>query len=298
MNNAIHFVLDLETISTAPNAAIAAIGCVRVQQGEIIDEFYERVDLESSRAMGGEIDTPTLQWWLKQSREARQEVSGELASLPITTALGKLTEFMHRGGLSDDQPLVWGNGSSFDNVILGTAYQRAGIPMPWKFWNDRDLRTLLALHPHVKQAITFEGTKHHALHDARHEAKQLICALRGNGQAELGPAGTAEFIESPVMRDELGHWTHPAWPSWNDESGIPKSWFTDNGLELYIVEFESDASPEMQAAYFEQGNPSCSAWQPSQPTGNGWFVFSIHDTEDGPVCVWVRKQQDLEGAVA
>jgi len=190
MNNAIHFVLDLETMSTAPNAAIAAIGCVRVQQGEIIDEFYERVDLESSRAMGGEIDTPTLQWWLKQSREARQEVSGELASLPITTALGKLTEFMHRGGLSDDQPLVWGNGSSFDNVILGTAYQRAGIPMPWKFWNDRDLRTLLALHPHVKQAITFEGTKHHALHDARHEARQLIAAL----EAHAAAAATREQV--------------------------------------------------------------------------------------------------------
>ncbi len=224
MNNAIHFVLDLETMSTAPNAAIAAIGCVRVQQGEIIDEFYERVDLESSRAMGGEIDTPTLQWWLKQSREARQEVSGELASLPITTALSKLTEFMHRGGLSDDQPLVWGNGSSFDNVILGTAYQRAGIPMPWKFWNDRDLRTLLALHPHVKQAITFEGTKHHALHDARHEARQLIAAIEAHAAVTAerdrlrDDAERLEFIEKHwFYEEESGRWAFMYGEDWNKQ---------------------------------------------------------------------------------
>jgi hypothetical protein len=177
MINGIHFVLDLETMSTAPNAAIAAIGCVRVELGTIVDEFYERVDLQSSRATGGEIDTSTLQWWLKQSREARQEVSGELPGIDIEAALLSLLDFMRRGGITADQPLVWGNGSSFDNVILGSAYQRARIPLPWKFWNDRDLRTLLALHPQAKKAIPFEGIQHHALHDARHEAKQLIAAL-------------------------------------------------------------------------------------------------------------------------
>ena len=194
MINAIHFVLDLETMSTAPNAAIAAIGCVRVQQGEMVDEFYERVDLESSRAMGGQIDTPTLQWWLTQPQEARQEVSGELPGVHITTALGNLSEFMRRGGITDDQPLVWGNGSSFDNVILGSAFQRTGLTLPWKFWNDRDLRTLLALHPHVKKAIPFEGTKHHALNDARHEAKQLIAALAAQ-EAQAAAFGTWERID-------------------------------------------------------------------------------------------------------
>jgi len=24
------------------------------------------------------------------------------------------------------------------------------------------------------------------------------------------------------------------------------------------------------------------------PPGEGWFTGSIHDTEDGPVCVWLR----------
>ena len=47
----------------------------------------------------------------------------------------------------------------------------------WHFWNDRDLRTLLALYPEAK-LLPFEGTKHHALDDAMHEAKQLLAALQ------------------------------------------------------------------------------------------------------------------------
>ncbi|ENT2404518.1 hypothetical protein ACFEXN_005380, partial [Escherichia coli] len=25
---------------------------------------------------------------------------------------------------------------------------------------------------------------------------------------------------------------------------------------------------------------------------NGWFIGSIHDTEDGPVCVWLRNKAE------
>ncbi|WRH15744.1 hypothetical protein GC087_24405 (plasmid) [Pantoea sp. JZ2] len=27
---------------------------------------------------------------------------------------------------------------------------------------------------------------------------------------------------------------------------------------------------------------------PVKPPGEGWFTGSIHDTDDGPVCVWLR----------
>ncbi|HFO4393433.1 TPA: hypothetical protein ACHJWK_005297, partial [Escherichia coli] len=26
--------------------------------------------------------------------------------------------------------------------------------------------------------------------------------------------------------------------------------------------------------------------------GDGWFIGSIHDTEDGPVCVWLRNKAE------
>nr|WP_298118252.1 hypothetical protein [uncultured Pseudomonas sp.] len=92
-----------------------------------------------------------------------------------------------------------------------------------------------------------------------------------------------------VKRDEYGHWTHPAWPESDDEM-IPRSWFTFHGLEIGIVEFENDAPEELTEAYFESGEPDCTKWEPSKPVGDGWFVFSIHDTDDGPICVWVRHR--------
>ena len=93
----------------------------------------------------------------------------------------------------------------------------------------------------------------------------------------------------PVERDELGFWTHPAWPASDDEY-IPKQWFVDNGLELFVVEFEADAPQELQDDWFDDGLADCLKWEPSMPPGEGWFIFSIHDTEYGPICAWVRHK--------
>ncbi|TLX65101.1 3'-5' exoribonuclease [Stutzerimonas nosocomialis] len=202
MIDATHFVLDLETLSTAPNAAIVAIGCVRVEHGKVVDEFYERVDLESARAQGGQVDTATLQWWLTQPDEARREISGELPGVHITAALAGLRAFMLHGGLTEARPLVWGNGSSFDNVIVRSAFERAGIPEPWRFWNDRDLRTLLALRGLTKRSVLFEGTEHHALHDARHEARLLIQALWPQ-QVEPAPAQIEQQPEQSMWLEMI-----------------------------------------------------------------------------------------------
>lgn len=43
-----------------------------------------------------------------------------------------------------------------------------------------------------------------------------------------------------IERDEHGFWTHPAWPS-TEEELIPYAWFYDRGLDVKQVEFEYDA---------------------------------------------------------
>lgn len=179
MIDAIHYVIDLETMGKGPRAAIVAIGAVRVEHGQPAGEFYCRVDLASSLGWGLEPDSSTIQWWLKQSTEARTEVDGSIPGVILPAALDALGQFILSGPtgarLSTD-PLVWGNGATFDNVILTSAYTACGMERPWKYWNDRDLRTLLNLYPEAK-TIEFDGIKHHAMHDARHEAKQLGKAL-------------------------------------------------------------------------------------------------------------------------
>lgn len=93
-----------------------------------------------------------------------------------------------------------------------------------------------------------------------------------------------------VRRDDMGFWTHTAWPQDGDENAIQKGWFADNGLEYYMVEMESDGPEELNQQWLDSGLIDCTPWEPSAPPGDGWFVFSIHDTEDGPVCVWVRHK--------
>jgi len=176
MINATHFVIDLETMGNGPRAPIASIGAVCVAKGEIVDQFYIRVSLESSMSWELEPDASTIQWWMQQSEEARREVSDTKTACPLPLALTALYDWM-KPHATPDEAIVWGNGSSFDNVILRSSHEAVDQPLPWHFRNDRDLRTLLALYPAAKNVGEFEGIKHHALHDARHEAKQLIKAL-------------------------------------------------------------------------------------------------------------------------
>lgn len=68
-------------------------------------------------------------------------------------------------------------GSTFDNVILRGAYERAGKICPWLFWNDHDVRTLVNLGRSIgfdpKKDMPFIGDQHNALADARHQAKYV-----------------------------------------------------------------------------------------------------------------------------
>lgn len=174
--SALDIIIDLETLSLRRTAAIATIGAVAVRGQETIGDLYLRVDIQSAIDAGGAVDAVTVAWWLQQSDDARAEIHADDDRHPILTALLRLDEWIH--ALAGDQTVTpWGNGAGFDLAILAEAYAGQGLTPPWQFWNERDLRTALDLAPGAKAlAGQFQGTKHHALHDARHEALLLIAA--------------------------------------------------------------------------------------------------------------------------
>ncbi|EIG3456134.1 3'-5' exoribonuclease [Escherichia coli] len=169
----IHLSVDLETMGTNPDAPINSIGgkFFDPATGEMGPEFSKAIDLETS---GGIIDRKTIKWWAKQSREAQSAIFTDEISLDV--ALRLFIEFIEKnsGGCFVQ---VWGNGANFDNVILRRSYERQGIPCPWLYYNDRDVRTIVelgnAIGFDVRMAIPFEGVPHNALDDARHQAKQV-----------------------------------------------------------------------------------------------------------------------------
>ncbi|MGU1552863.1 hypothetical protein ACSERV_30275 [Pseudomonas aeruginosa] len=90
-----------------------------------------------------------------------------------------------------------------------------------------------------------------------------------------------------VERDQFGFWTHPNYPDLADNCSSSEEQETLRrlGLELQNVFMESDAPRLYDSARSDQ---RYSEWIPTRPEGAGWFVLSIHDTENGPVCQYVR----------
>lgn len=165
--------LDLETMGNGPDAAIMAIGAVLFDpiHGTKGANYYAVIDLQSSVNTGGVIDASTVMWWLAQTADARLALVEADTTLHLSAALADFADWID---IHSDRRRVrmWGNGAAFDNVILASAYRRAGIPQPWRYSNDRCYRTIKAEHPDVP--LQREGTHHNAIDDARSQAQHLI----------------------------------------------------------------------------------------------------------------------------
>ncbi|HBH7145507.1 exonuclease [Escherichia coli] len=169
----IHLMIDLETMGKNPDAPIISIGAIFFdpQTGDMGPEFSKTIDLDTA---GGVIDRDVIKWWLKQSREAQSAIMTD--EIPLDDALLQLREFIAENS-GEFFVQVWGNGANFDNVILRRSYERQGIPCPWRYCNDRDVRTIVELGKAIdfdaRTAIPFEGERHNALDDARYQAKYV-----------------------------------------------------------------------------------------------------------------------------
>lgn len=176
-------VVDIETLGKGADAVIGSIAVVIVDVTRLqaIDEFYCRVDL----AQGRQRDDDTLAFWEQQKAEspaAWEEMFGNAGRLFLVDALQALSNFLSRHFSKAAAVELMGNGSEFDNVLLADAYRQWGVEQPWGFRGNQSLRTavwmgrvLLGIDP--KYQRPFEGIRHHALHDARHEAAYLIDIL-------------------------------------------------------------------------------------------------------------------------
>lgn len=170
--------LDLETMGNGSNAAIVSIGAVffEPKTGEIGQEFYRVVSLNSS-AHFGELDSSTVLWWMKQSDEARAVFEDE-SQTTLKNALESFTAWINEHCDRKPDAIVWGNGATFDNVILGNAYKATRLRQPWFFANDRDVRTIVDLGRQLrgidpKKDLPLQGTAHNALDDAKHQARYV-----------------------------------------------------------------------------------------------------------------------------
>ncbi len=125
---------------------------------------------------------------------------------------------------------------------------------------------LLSLAAHTGFAIE--------LHDT-----PIAANLEGLAAALLGP--------HPAQRDAEGYLTHPAMPI-TDEGIFIGSLLMVLGLETRFICMENDCDLDHPAvASYEKGE-GCAAWTPTPPTGDGWVLVEIYDTEDGVYALFCR----------
>lgn len=168
MNN---IMVDLETLGNGSNAVIIAIGAVQFDETGLGRTFYTTVDAQSCVDIGLRMDVSTVMWWMKQSNEAR--AAFDLPGERINNALHYFSAYIAE--TAGDKAEVWGNGATFDNVILANAYEEAGMKKPWKYWADRCYRTMKNMYPQITAEDV--GTAHNALDDAMYQALHMVKIL-------------------------------------------------------------------------------------------------------------------------
>jgi hypothetical protein len=162
--------MDLETLSVRPDAVILIIGAVKFNRNYTYKEyisnkdlfklncFYKRITITSCLEQGLRKDPETEHWWNEQDEDIKYEAISHPDRVSLKQALSEFSKWY------GNSKCIWGKGSSFDCTILGEAYKRCNMEIPWKFWLVRDLRTIMDL-GNVKMSELPQYNKHHALWD-------------------------------------------------------------------------------------------------------------------------------------
>lgn len=164
--------LDLETLSTHPDAVVLTFGAVKFDPySQTINEslsLYLRIDVDEQIALDRHVDDGTIEWWGNQAPEVRNEALGDQDRVSLDEFTNKLNKFLV--GVKN----IWAQGPVFDIVILENLYKQIGKPAPWFYWQIRDSRTLFGVHgdPRAKGRAGL----HNALSD---------CVYQANGVQEI-----------------------------------------------------------------------------------------------------------------
>lgn len=161
-----HIMVDLETLDTVSTTVVLSIGAVAFDSTGVRDCFYSVLNIQEQMDKGRTISASTLTWWMKQDLSVRGQALK--SPVPVYSALEGLLAFM------GEPSGIWGNGSDFDNAILGHMFQQYGLRWPYRL--NRCYRTLRNMYP------TDEPEKvnaHNALADARWQAEHLIMIMEG-----------------------------------------------------------------------------------------------------------------------
>ena len=168
--------IDIETLGTRSNSIVLSIGAVNFDiTGENpVDisgpnTFHRYITPRSCKRAGLVHDQSTIDWWSKQSAEARNKVmthsknGDELAQV-----LDDFSIWLNQSNMKYTK--VWGNGPSFDITILENAYRACNLPIPWLYHAPTCVRTIAFLAAEHRGAYKIDRHTPTLAHDALADA--------------------------------------------------------------------------------------------------------------------------------
>ena len=164
--------VDIETLSSQPDAAVIAIGLCLFDDKEILDSTEILID---PRFTPGHRNQDTLRWWNEQDPEVfRKMMSGTM--MPWT-AIEYMSSILQDWGVKT----MWANPPTFDISILRHLYGIYDEEFPIHFSKERDFRTMktFAREMNIDYSAPYaERSAHDAESDAIAQAKALQIILR------------------------------------------------------------------------------------------------------------------------
>lgn len=212
------FIIDFETFGNRSSAAVVDLSAVCFNPDphvvETLDELISRgrrwkFDLRSQRGVRV-FGTSTIEWWKKQSAEARENLKPSPNDVTVTQGIVEFLEFLKQQNVDTWKSMGWCRGQSFDFPILidcisqierEAGKSEADIDTfkaePCKFWNQRDIRSAIEALLLTRDLTTTPLRKgvlngfiaHDSLHDCAKDILMLKYAQRYALGLEEAPEG-------------------------------------------------------------------------------------------------------------
>lgn len=172
--------LDIETLSTQPEAAVISIGYVAFNQEDgIVDSGGHAI---KSQDWHGHIDPNTVRWWMQQSEAAKQySFSGTTGALDAAAAFAQF--------FAKHKPVeIWARDPEFDCVVVRQWWERVQKKMfigncPLNYKLSRSCRTMDAEAERVGLNVNLITPFHHyvahnPIDDASSQARVVIAVRK------------------------------------------------------------------------------------------------------------------------
>jgi hypothetical protein len=157
--------VDIETLSTRPNAVIVSIGACKYDLDTLktFDDFYVTIDPMDSKKYGLHIDPETVEWWKTQDKEIMK--SWRDNGIELDDAMVQFLDWYD----SDLAFTCW--GLNFDEPIIVSNLIALHRKPTWKYYKSRCARTMCEM-----EGVKINRSKghHNALADAKDQCKAIF----------------------------------------------------------------------------------------------------------------------------